>query len=103
MLYKTITLALIQEHPEIHEQLRANRTLVAILDRYARALKASHEAWKDRLAQAKPGSDPGQIASEATELALRELNDRLCSASTASDAEALSLDAAMAFQPTPPE
>jgi len=43
----------------------------------ARELKASHETWMETLAQANPGSDPSQISSEAMELALRELEDRL--------------------------
>ena len=48
---------------------------------YARELKTSHEAWKETLSQARPGSDPSQIASEALEMALKELEDRLPSAS----------------------
>ena len=31
------------------------------LESYASELKASHEAWKETLSQAKPGSDPSQI------------------------------------------
>ena len=49
------------------------------------------------LCQARPGSDPSQIASEALEMALKELEDRLPSASPQNDHEPLSLDAAMAF------
>ena len=48
---------------------------------YARELKTSHEAWKETLVQAKPGSDPSQIASEAMEMAVKELEDRLPTAS----------------------
>ena len=51
----------------------------------------------DQLSQAKPGSDPSQIASEALELAMEDLRDDLPSASQASEAEPLSLDAAMNF------
>ena len=51
------------------------------MDAYAIDLKASHEAWKDQLGQAKPGSDPRQIASEALELAMQDLRERLPSAS----------------------
>ena len=40
------------------------------MDAYATELKASHEAWKEQLSQARPGSDPSQIASEALELAI---------------------------------
>jgi hypothetical protein len=43
---------------------------------WATELKASHETWKQTLAEAKPGSEPSQIASEAMEMALKELEDR---------------------------
>ena len=80
-MYKTIALELIQEQPELYEQLRSSKRLLPAMDAYAIELKASHEAWKDRLSQARPGSDPSQIASEALELAIEELRDRLPSAS----------------------
>ena len=67
------------------------------MDAYAIELKASHEAWKEQLSQARPGSDPSQIASEAMELAVQELRDRLSSASPADETDPLSLDAAMNF------
>ena len=73
MQYKTIALELIQEQPELYEQLRSSKRLLPAMDAYAIELKASHEAWKDQLGQAKPGSDPSQIASEAMELAIQEL------------------------------
>ena len=53
--------------------------------------------WKDLLSEAKPGSDASQIESEALELAIKELEDRLPSASKADEPEPLSLDQAMAF------
>ena len=67
-------------------------------------LKASHEAWKEQLSQARPGSDPSQIASEAMELAMQDLRDRLPSASPRDETEPMSLDAAMNFlrRHTPP-
>jgi hypothetical protein len=79
------------------EQLRLTRRLLPTLETCARELKASHETWKETLAQAKPGSDQSQIASEALEMALRELEDRLPSVSAPDDREPLSLDKAMAF------
>jgi len=104
MLYKTICLQLLEQHPALHEQLKRNRLLLAALDRYAMELKTSHEAWKEQLSQAIPGSSESQIASEALEIALQELEDRLPSASPPDDSEMLSLDAAMAFitRHTPP-
>ena len=96
MQYKTIILELLQQRPEMHEQLRKERKLLPALELYARELKTSHEAWKERLSQTMPGSDPSQIASEAMEMALKDLEDRLPSASP-QESETLSLDAAMAF------
>ena len=97
MQYKTIALGLIQENPELHERLRSSRTLLSTVNSYATELKASHETWKEQLSQSKPGSDPSQIASEAMELAVQELIDRLSSESPTDESEALSLDAAMNF------
>ena len=97
MQYKTIVLELLKQRTELHEQLRMTRRLLPTLETCAKELKASHEAWKETLAQAKPGSDPSQIASEALELALKELEDRLPSVSPQDDGKPLSLDQAMAF------
>ncbi len=97
MQYKTIVLELLQQRPEMHEQLRKDRKLLTTMESYARDLKSSHEAWKETLGQERPGSDQSQIASEALEMALKDLEDRLPSASHPSDNEPLSLDAAMAF------
>ena len=104
MLYKTIYLELLKQHPTIHDQLKANRQLLAALDHYSMELKSLHEIWKEQLMQAKPGSGPSQIASEALEIALQEMQDRLSHASLAQQNEALSLDEVMAFirERTPP-
>jgi hypothetical protein len=96
MQYKTIVLELLKERTELHEQLRQTRRLLPTLETCSRELKASHETWMETLTQANPGSDPSQIASEALELAIRELEDRLPSASKADEDETLSLDQAMA-------
>ncbi len=103
MQYKTMVLELLQQCPEFHGQLRSTRKLLPTLDHYSGLLKARHEAWKDRLSQAKPGSDASQIASEALEIALKELHS-LLSGSPPDESEPLSLEAAMAFirSHTPP-
>src|SRR5580692_342490 len=77
MQYKTIVLELLKERTELHEQLRLTRRLLPTMETCARELKASHETWMETLAQSNPSSDPSQIASEAMELALRELEERL--------------------------
>ena len=96
MQYKTIVLQILEDRPEIHEQLRSTRQLLPTMERMAVELKTSHEAWKDQISQARPGSDPSQIASEALEIALQELVDRLPTASPQNDND-LSLDSAMVF------
>ena len=97
MQYKTIILELLKDRTELHEQLRKERKLLATMERYAKELKTSHQAWEELLSGLRPGSDPNQIASEALEIALKELEDRLPSASPLSDQEAQFLDAAMLF------
>lgn len=100
MQYKTIILHLLEQRPQMHDQLRKNRKLLPTLNRLARELKTRHEAWKDQLSQTRPGSGESQIASAAMEIALKELEDSL-----PNENDTLSLDAAMAFIRchTPPE
>jgi hypothetical protein len=77
MLYKTIVLELLKQNPKHYTQLRTKRMVLPTLNRYARKLKASHETWKDRLTTKSPGSDEKQLASEALELALQEMESCL--------------------------
>ena len=67
------------------------------IGRYANELKASHEAWTDQFAQKRPWADPVQLASEALELATRELEEHLRSDSPKSEEDGFSLDDAMSF------
>jgi DNA-directed RNA polymerase specialized sigma subunit len=101
MQYKTMVLELLRERTELYEQLRLKRKVLPTLEILARELKASHEKWQQALSAAKPNSQPNQIASEALELALKELTDRLPIASPPDEAEPLSLEAAMAFIQNP--
>ena len=104
MLYKTMVLELLHQRPETQEQLRRTRSLLPTLESYARELKAHHEAWKEALSQTRPGSDPNLIASEALEMAVKELEDRLPPVSPPDATGPLSLEGAMAFvrRHTPP-
>lgn len=97
MRYKTIVLELLIQRTELHEQLRLTRRLLPTVETCARQLKESHEAWMATLTRSHPGSDPSQVSSEALELALKELENRLPAESPRDEAEPLSLDAAMAF------
>jgi len=102
MLYKTIILELLQQRPQMHEQLRKSRKLLTTLETYARELKTRHEAWKEDLSELRPGSDPSQIAAEAMEMALKELvEDRLPSESPPCETEAFPLGEAIAFIRSP--
>ncbi len=103
MQYKTMCLQKIQNYPELYDHLLSSRALLAELDRYANQLRTSHLDWKELLSQARPGSSEGQIASEALEFALQELEDSLPPVCPQEE-RPLSLDAARAFirQHTPP-
>jgi hypothetical protein len=97
MYYKTIVLELLQQRPEIHDQLRKQRKLLLTMEQYARELRTSHQAWTKLLSQMRPGSDRSQLSSEALEMALKELEDRLPFASAPEESDRQFLDAAMLF------
>jgi hypothetical protein len=97
MQYKTIVLHLLEQHPEIYDPLRKARQVLPAIEHYARELQSLHLAWQETLTQARPDSDPSQLVSEALELALKDLEDRLPAGSLRDGQEALSLDQAMAF------
>ena len=94
MQYKTIILELLQQRPQMHEQLRKERLLLPTMERYARELRTRHLEWKEQLMERQPDSEPSQIASEALEMALKELDDRLPPDTQESDGP--NLDEAMA-------
>ena len=101
MHYKTIVLEILRNRPELHEKLRLSRTLLTTLNLYSSRLKANHEAWMDRLSRVKSGSERSQLASEALEIAVQEMEDSLGTSNFLLETEALSLDGAMAFTPGP--
>ena len=103
MQYKTIVLELLIQRPQLHVRLKKQHRLLSTLEQYATDLKASHEVLQTQLSQAKPLSDPAQIASEALEIAIQELENRLPFESAQED-EPVSTEAAMAFlrRHTPP-
>lgn len=88
MLYKTITLEMLQEEPALYEELRSSKRLLPALEAYATELRDSHLAWVDRLNQAQPGRDPAATSSEAMELAIASLSDHLRCASPKDGMEA---------------
>jgi hypothetical protein len=103
MQYKTICLQMIQDRPQMYDRLLKQQTLMPTLERFARQLKASHQDWQERLLRAKPGSSTSQIATEALELALRQVGLSFASPVPEED-EPFPLEDAMAFlrRHTPP-
>jgi hypothetical protein len=97
VMYKTIVLDLLQDRPQMHEQLRQKRMLLQTVERYAEQLKKKHEGWKEVISKTRPGSDPNRIASEALELAMEDLSACLAPEYPPEESEALSLDDAMEF------
>jgi hypothetical protein len=95
MHYKTIVLGLLEDRPLLRSELQRQRRMLATVEQHAEELKASHRTWQDQLAQLRPGSDAAQIASEAMELALAELQERLPSESEVGEGT-FSRDEAMA-------
>jgi hypothetical protein len=101
MQYMTIIHELLQQQPQTHEQLRKERRLLATVEQYAKELKTRHEAWKKMLVPLRPTSHPAQIASEALEFALKEVEHHLPSDSQEEEARQF-LDAAMFFHRAKP-
>ena len=102
--YKTMCLQMIQDRPAMYDQLLRSRTLLPTLDQYAMQLRTSHLEWKELLSQARPGSSESQTASEALEIARKEVADSMPPAYPADEDETFSLDAAMTYlrHHTPP-
>jgi len=92
MLYKTIVLEMLQDRPQLHDELRRQKLLLKTMEFYAGELKSLHEGWKQHMAETRPESDESQIASQALELALQELEDSLPSASSSEGEDRPSLD-----------
>lgn len=85
MQYKTIVLELLRQRPQMYDRLRADRSLLSALEQHAQQLKAGHAHWMELLRRTKPHSDPSQIAGEALELAIKEWEAGLPTASLPDD------------------
>ena len=96
MHYKTIALELLNQHPKNHKKPRNHHSLLQTVERFARDLKMSHEAWKERLSVTMLESSSSQIAAEALEIAVMELENSLKAVSL-DDSEPPSIDQLMAF------
>jgi hypothetical protein len=67
MLYKTITLELLECHPTLHRQLRLSRKLLSEMERYASDLRSLHLRQQDA----------GMDSSNAMEKAVHEIEVRI--------------------------
>lgn len=101
MNYKTITLELIQEFPLLYEQLRCVKRLLPAMDAYAIDLREDHLETMAAMARRWPGSDSRQISAEALEIAIRNLRERLRSASPPDETDPAALDAATSGRRNP--
>lgn len=99
MLYKSITLSLLEERSDLYQQLQSQRKLMEMLDLYSGQLKASHERWTTCLWNLRPGSDETQLKSEAMELAISELEASLPPASPSPDRDHSSPESVTASPP----
>ncbi len=95
MLYKTITLGLMEANPASYQLLARYRLALPVMELLARHLKDRHETWKRLLTSAGPTRDPNSMAIEAMQLAVEELEKRLAAWSPRLDWP-LSLDQAAA-------
>ena len=77
MLYKTIILQMLEDRPAIYSQLKAERKSLATIEALAQELKANQQAILTDLQQASPLTDEQQLASQAMELALADLEAAL--------------------------
>jgi hypothetical protein len=67
MLYKTITLELLESQPTLHRYLQLSRKLLSEMERYASDLRSLHQRQQDA----------GMDSNEAMEHAIHEIEVRI--------------------------
>ncbi|WP_437193947.1 hypothetical protein [Planctomicrobium sp. SH527] len=101
MQYKTIAMELIEQRPQMHEKLKRERKLLTTMETIARELKASHEEISRDLASEQPQMEASLISSQATEMAITEMQDRMPPVNPKGEEDELSLDQIMASLSSP--
>ena len=96
MQYKTIVMELLEQNPELHNHLKQNRKLLETIDTMALELKLRREQTIAELAEQQPDVEYSVICSQATEIAIAELQQRLAPTSDHETDEAMSLEQIMA-------
>jgi hypothetical protein len=97
MNYKTIALELLEQNQPLYHHLRRCRTLLATVERSAAELRTSHREWITRLAETGRAGSSEQTSSEAMEVAVAELTERLRHESEGHAGDGPSLPSAMAY------
>ena len=105
MQYKTIVMELLEQNPELYNQLMQNRRLLETIDAMALELKLRHEQTIAELSEQQPDVTYSVICSQATEIVIAELQQRLAPTSDHETDEMMSLDQIMAsvMLHSPPE
>ncbi len=85
MHYKTIALELIRERRPLYNALRKQKKALETMELYAKELGERHVDIMETLSKANPEIDRKQIKSEALELAIQEVAERLDAASTTTE------------------
>lgn len=84
MHYKTVMRELLEARPILRDRLERYRLILPTLDYYAAELRTTHQRWIRMLTPGRPDSERAQLSSEALELAIEELRERLPSYSQVS-------------------
>jgi hypothetical protein len=96
--YKTIVLEFLKEqHPALHEQLRADRRLRRTVNAYATYLKSQHVAWRDSLLPTAQWGDASRVSRQALEVALEDVQGSLRDESSSDETGPPSPEAVRAF------
>lgn len=77
MNYKTVTLELLQDQPQLYDRLKRDRLLLAALEACSTDLRTRHLALARQLSQSRPEASLEQTSLEAYEIAVHELHQRI--------------------------
>ena len=95
MQYKTIMMELLEQSPALNSQLKKNHQLLATIEAMARELKRNHERIIGELTDRQLDGGSSGISSQAMEIAVAEMQERLAALSNREEDETLTLDQIM--------
>ena len=79
MQYKTMILEMLRQRPRLHRRLKARHAMQETIDLYATELKTNHLALIKSLSQERATIDSSQLSSEALEIAIKDMQERIVS------------------------